>query len=262
MNVSVRRASEGAAERASVPGTSQQSVRPRPRLLVVDDEPAITSTLSPVLERAGFDVRIAGDGVEALAMVEDQAPDLVVSDVLMPRMDGREMVRRLRARGRWVPVILLTQVGETYERVAALDEGADDYLAKPFETAELISRVGALLRRAGQGQPSLVAAPVLRSSDLTVDRLARRTVLGDAEVPLTPKASLLLEHLMAHPGELHTRERLLAAVWGFDGASSTRAVDHRIREIRRALGDDAADPRFIETVQGMGYRFRGQVIPG
>ncbi|MBW1638190.1 response regulator transcription factor [Microbacterium resistens] len=227
----------------------------RPRILLVDDDAAITGALGPFLARSGFEVEVAADGAEGLAAVERRAPDLVVCDVLMPRVDGREFVRRVRGRSLWLPIILLTQIGEASERSAALDEGADDYLNKPFDPRELVSRIRAVLRRSAPGEVPLSAASRLRAHDLVLDRSARRVWRDETELVLTPKAMTLLEHLMRHADEVHTRERLLSALWGFDFASSSRAVDHRIAELRRVLGDDAAAPRFIETVQSLGYRF-------
>ena len=231
----------------------------RSRILLVDDDAAITGALGPFLERSGFDVEIAADGAQGLAAVQRRAPDLVVCDVLMPHVDGREFVRRVRGRSLWLPIILLTQVGESWERSAALDEGADDYLNKPFDPHELISRIRAVLRRTAAGGPSLSASSRLRARELLLDRTARRAFLADVELTLTPKAMTLLEYLMLHPDEVHSRERLLATLWGFDFATSSRAVDHRIAELRRALGDYPADPRFVETVQSFGYRFTAPV---
>lgn len=227
----------------------------RPSLLLVDDDQAITAGLGAFLERSGFDVRIAGDGAEALAAVSDSAPDITVCDIVMPNVDGREFVRRIRAEGRWMPIILLTNVGESYERSAALDEGADDYLNKPFDPQELLSRVRAVLRRSVPGEQPLSTAERLRAGRLVLDRTARRVWLDESELTLTPKAVMLLDYFMTHPGELHSRDRLLSALWGFEFASSTRAVDHRVAELRRVLGDDPADPQFIETAQSLGYRF-------
>lgn len=234
----------------------------RPRLLLVDDDEAITTALRPFLERSGFDVRVAEDGRAGLAEVERDVPDLVVCDVLMPHVDGREFVRRIRARQLWLPIILLTQVGESWERSAALDEGADDYLNKPFDPHELISRIRAVLRRTAQGAGSLRTAQRLRALDLTLDRTARRVWRGDAELTLTPKALTLLEYLMLHPQEVHSRERLLSTLWGFDFATSSRAVDHRIAEIRRVLGDSPGGTGFIETAQSLGYLFAPRVTAG
>lgn len=231
----------------------------RPVVLLVDDEAEITANLAQILGRSGFEVHTAADGEQALRSVADTEPDLVVSDVLMPGLDGRELLRRLRADGRWTPVILLTQVGESFERAAALDEGADDYLNKPFDPQELISRIRAVLRRHRQGSADLARRDRLRSGDLELDRVGRRVFLRDTEVTLTPRTVALLDYLMSRPRELHTRDRLLASVWGYDFPVSTRAVDHRVAELRRVLGDDPSNPRWVETVQGMGYRFVGTV---
>ena len=240
----------------------------RPRILLADDETAITSNLAPFLERAGFHVHVASDGQSALEQIAQYSPELVVLDVLMPRMDGREVLRRLRQAGNWTPVLLLTQVGEAAERAMALEEGADDYLNKPFDPQELSARIRAVLRRARPGQPSLASAWRLGcgSDDparppLLLDRRARRASLGDAALALTPKAFALLEYLMTHPDEMLTRERLLDAVWGWDYPAGTRTVDTRMAELRRLLQDNAENPVYIETTPGEGYRFVGRVQP-
>jgi len=240
----------------------------RPRILLADDETAITSNLAPFLERAGFHVHVASDGQSALEQIAQYSPELVVLDVLMPRMDGREVLRRLRQAGNWTPVLLLTQVGEAAERAMALEEGADDYLNKPFDPQELSARIRAVLRRARPGQPSLASAWRLGcgSDDparppLLLDRRARRASLGDSALALTPKAFALLEYLMTHPDELLTRERLLDAVWGWDYPAGTRTVDTRMAELRRLLQDNAENPVYIETTPGEGYRFVGRVQP-
>lgn len=229
------------------------------RILLVDDEAAITENLAAFLSRSGFWVATASDGEQALAALPETKPDLIVLDVLMPRLDGRETLRRLRRAGNWLPVILLTQVGESAERAMALEEGADDYLNKPFDPHELIARMRSVLRRARPGEPPLAAAWQLTCGPLTLDRRAHRAWLDKAELNLTPKALALLEYLITHPDELLTRDRLLDAVWGWDYPAGTRTVDTRVAELRRALADDAAEPRFIETVPGSGYRFVGVV---
>lgn len=155
--------------------------------------------------------------------------------------------------------MLLTQVGESFERSTALEDGADDYLNKPFDPGELVARVRAVLRRSTGASRPLTDARRLSSGALVLDRAARRCWVGEREVVLTPKAAMLLDYLMTHPGELHTREHLLEALWGFDFPVSSRAVDHRIAEIRRVLGDDAAAPVWIETAPSLGYRFVGAV---
>jgi DNA-binding response OmpR family regulator len=231
----------------------------KPRILLVDDELAITENLAPFLERSGFEVTTREDGEQALERLDEWKPDLIILDVLMPRLDGREVLRRLRRQGNQTPVILLTQVGEASERAMALEEGADDYLNKPFNPQELVARVRAVMRRARPGQPSLATAWKLKSVSLVIDRRSRRAFLGTEEVTLTPKAFGLLEYLMTHPDELVTRDRLLDAVWGWEYPAGTRAVDTRVAELRRSLGDEVADPKFIETLPGQGYRFVGEV---
>lgn len=234
---------------------------PAPRVLLVDDEEAITSTLAPYLERSGFRVVVAADGAQALDTLGREAIDIVVSDVMMPVLDGRELVRRLRREERWTPVILLTKIDASFERVAALDDGADDYLGKPFDPPELVSRIRAVLRRTTGGRP-LVSASTLVADGLELDRSGRRVRVEGDPREVTPKAIALLDYLMAHPGEVHTREHLLQALWGFEFAVTTRAVDHRVAELRRVLGDDPQRPRWIETIAGVGYRFAGEVRAG
>jgi DNA-binding response OmpR family regulator len=232
------------------------------RVLLADDEAAITSNLAPFLERSGFQVTIAADGEAALRRVTEQHPDLIVLDVLMPRLDGREALRRLRKAGNWTPVILLTQIGTPSERAMALEEGADDYLNKPFEPYELVARIHAILRRYRSNAPSLAGAQNLSSGPLRLERQARRVWLDGKEIQLTAKAFAVLEYMMLHADEVLTRERLLDAVWGWDFPAATRAVDTRIAELRRALHDDAETPRFIETLIGQGYRFVERVEGG
>ncbi len=232
----------------------------RPGILLVDDDETIRAGLGAFLERSGYRVAVAADGQEALDRLSEADIALAVCDVIMPRIDGRAFVRRVRAEGRWLPIILLTQVGESYERSAALDEGADDYLNKPFDPQELLSRVRAVLRRTVPGERPLTASTRLRAGALELDRSARRVWRAGGELALTPKAVMLLDYLMSHPGEVHTRDRLLSALWGFEVATSTRAVDHRVAELRRVLDDDASAPRYIETVQSAGYRFVHPVV--
>jgi DNA-binding response OmpR family regulator len=231
----------------------------KPKVLLVDDEAAITDNLVPFLERSGFSLAVAADGQAALRRAAQFDPDLIVLDVLMPHIDGREVLRHLRKAGDWTPVILLTQVGEATERAMALEEGADDYLNKPFDPHELVARMRAVLRRARPGQPPLTSAVRLSSGSLSLDRLSRRALVGTVELALTPKAVTLLEYMMTHPDELLGRDRLLDSVWGWDYPAGTRTVDTRIAELRRALNDDPAEPKYIETVPGQGYRFVGQV---
>jgi DNA-binding response OmpR family regulator len=238
------------------------STNPKFHILVVDDDPGLRQSLSAFLGRSGYRVSTAPDGETALASLEKERPDLLLLDVLMPRLDGRETLRQMRVAGNWTPVILLTQVGDATERAMALEDGADDYLNKPFEAQELVARIRAVLRRAKPDTPPLAAAWSLVSGDLRLDRRSRRVWFEGRELNLTPKALVLLEYLMTHPDELIQRERLLDVVWGWERAAATRAVDARIAELRRALKDDAGKPSYIETVVGIGYRFIGQVERG
>ncbi len=234
-------------------------MQPKPSILLIDDETAITENLSPFLGRSGFDVTVASNGEEALDRIATSQFDMLVLDVLMPRIDGREVLRRLRQAGNWIPILLLTQVGEAGERAMALEEGADDYLNKPFDPHELVARIKAVLRRARPGQPPLSAAAQLACEKIILDRASHRVWQEGSELNLTPKAVTLLEYMMTHPDELVSRERLLDVVWGWDYPVGTRAVDTRVAELRRILGDDPANPCFIETIPGQGYRFVGTV---
>jgi DNA-binding response OmpR family regulator len=225
------------------------------KLLLVDDEESIISTLKTFLELSGFDVVTARNGVEALAAISQHHPDLVVLDVLMPHLDGRETLRQLRKREDWTPVILLTQVAGTAQRIMAIEEGADDYLNKPFDPQELVVRIRAVLRRTLAGTQPLQSSRRLRSRDVVLDRSTRRVFVAQQEQPLTPKSVSMLEYFMTHPNELIDRAQLLDVVWGWESAIGERAVDTRIAELRKVLHDDPGDPYFIETVPGMGYRF-------
>jgi DNA-binding response OmpR family regulator len=224
-------------------------------LLLADDDTTIVDSLAPFLERTGFHVLLASDGASALEKIHSHHPNMIVLDVLMPRMDGREVLRRLRHENNWTPTILLTQVGESAERAIALEEGADDYLNKPFDPHELLARIRAVMRRSRPGERSLSNAWLLKAGDLRLDRRARRASLSGKSLDLTPKAFSVLEYLMTHPDEVVSRERLLNAVWGWEYPAGTRTVDTRMAELRRGLEDEPTKPRYIETVPGEGYRF-------
>lgn len=229
-------------------------------VLLVDDEAIIRDNLGPLLERNGFTVSLAINGSDALQQIADTNPDVIVFDVMMPHMNGREALRKLREANNWTPVILLTQVGDADERAYALEEGADDYLNKPFNTHELIARIHSVIRRAKFNRQPLTTASRLRCGMVLLDRTARRVFLNREEITLTPRAVTLLEYMMTHPDELISRERLMDVVWGWDYAIGTRAVDTRIAELRRVLDDDATHPIYIETIPGQGYRFVGEVL--
>jgi DNA-binding response OmpR family regulator len=231
------------------------------KLLVVDDEADLIAELKPFLERMGYTVITASDGESALTKIAESKPDLIVLDVIMPRLDGREVLRRLRRADNWTPIILLTRVGNTAERTLGLQEGADDYLNKPFDALELVARIQAILRRsqARPESPSLHSARELICDDIVLERQTRRIKLGGSVLPLSARAVSVLEFLMLNAGKVIPRDELLNQVWGWNYPIETRAVDIRIAELRKALKDDADQPRFIETVVGQGYRFIGDV---
>lgn len=223
------------------------------------DGSSIASDLVSFLERSGFIVSTAVEGKQALSLIPSFDPDLIILDVLLPHINGRDVLRYLRRDGNWTPIIMLGEVGDAAERAMALDEGADDYLLKPIAAQEVVSRIKAILRRINSNTFTTSSAGYFICGDLKFDRTTHRTYLRDKPLKLTSKALVLLEYLMTHPGELLTREQLLDAVWGWDYPLGTRAVDARIAELRHMLHDDIKMPKFIETVRGYGYRFLGNV---
>jgi two-component system response regulator ResD len=223
-------------------------------VLVVEDEPTIADVVSRYLARAGYATRAVGDGLEAVAAVAARRPDLIVLDIMLPGIDGLEVMRRVRADGgRPVGVILLTAKGEEHDRIAGLRLGADDYVAKPFSPAELVARVDAVLRRT---QPSDGDEPPLVSGDLRIDPAARRVHRRGREVQLTQREFDLLLHFARHPGRVFTREQLMDAVWQFAYYTDTATVTVHVRRLRAKLEDDPAAPRWLQTVWGVGYRFQ------
>ena len=224
------------------------------RILTVDDEPRYLRLLEANLKTEGYTVVTASDGLQALEVFSAQPVDLVLLDIMMPRLDGFGTCQRIREFSN-VPIIMLTAKGEEQDRVKGLDLGADDYLVKPFSATELLARVRAVLRRSQSGQPSLSTAWRLSAGELTIDRRARRATLNGQLLDLSPKAFAVLEYLMTHPDEVVSRERLLQLVWGWEYPVGTRTVDTRMFELRKALGDDPAEPKFIETHAGEGYCF-------
>jgi len=230
----------------------------RKKILLVDDRLEILDELEPFLKREGYQVLSARDGKDALRKVASFEPDLVVLDILMPEMDGREVLRQLRARST-VPVIMLTQVTGAENRILALREGADDYIDKPFSSGELLARIEAVLRRARPDRPDGQSGRWLCCGNLRLNCQTHRVRRGRKELPLSPKEVGILEHLMRHAREVVEYEALLEAVWGRDYIVGPGSLYVHVNSIRQALGDDADHPRYIETVTGVGYRFIGQV---
>lgn len=225
------------------------------KLMIVDDEVDLLAELKPLMERSGYEVLSAINGEQALELAASAKPDLIVLDVLMPRVDGRNVLRRLREAGNWTPVILLTKVNAPVERIMSLQEGADDYLNKPFDPLELVARVQAILRRTQRDSVPLSSFRFLISGELELDRQGRQAQLAGKVLTLSPRALGVLEFLMLNPQEIILRERLLDEIWGWGNALETRAVDMRIAEIRKALEEGAGHLRYVETISGRGYRF-------
>ena len=221
-----------------------------PHILVVEDEDSLATLLQYNLQKEGYDVALAGDGEEALLLVDERLPDLMVLDWMLPKVSGIEVCRRLRQRNetRNLPIVILTARGEESDRVRGLDTGADDYVVKPFSMTELTARIRAVLRRLRPG----LAEDRVRRGDLLIDRVAHRVKRGGQEIHLGPTEFRLLDYLMQHPGRVFSREQLLDAVWGSDVYVEARTVDVHIGRLRKALGaSDASDP--IRTVRSAGY---------
>jgi len=248
----------------SASAAASAMISPMPRetrgtVLVVDDEPTIVEVVSRYLARAGFAAREAFDGPSAVEAVRSERPDLVVLDVMLPGFDGIEAMRRLHELpGEPVPVILLTARAEESDRLIGLRRGADDYVVKPFSPAELIARVEAVLRRAARGGAVADEAdlePIVHAP-LTIDQAARTVTFDGDELPLTQREYELLRFLAARPGRAFSRDELMEQVWGYDFYTDTSTVTVHVRRLRAKLEADPAHPHFIETVWGVGYRFR------
>ena len=219
-------------------------------ILVVDDEPEIVRLVRAYLEEAGYRVVTGADGQEALYVARREKPDLVVLDVLMPRMDGLEFTRRIR-RERDVPIIMLTARAEETDRIVGLELGADDYITKPFSPREVVARVRAVLRRT-QSQPE--SSLVLRIGPIILDRDTHAVMVSGRPVHLTPSEFAILETLMTTPGRAFRRSELLEAAQGIAFEAYERTVDAHVKNLRRKLEPDPAHPRYILTVRGVGYR--------
>jgi two-component system phosphate regulon response regulator PhoB len=221
-----------------------------PHILVVEDEDSLATLLQYNLQKEGYDVALAGDGEEALLLVDERLPDLIVLDWMLPKISGIEVCRRLRQRNetRNLPIIMLTARGEETDRVRGLDTGADDYVVKPFSMTELTARIRAVLRRLRPG----LAEDRVKRGDILIDRVAHRVKRAGSEIHLGPTEFRLLDYLMQHPGRVFSREQLLDAVWGSDVYVEARTVDVHIGRLRKALGvSESDDP--IRTVRSAGY---------
>jgi two-component system response regulator MprA len=221
------------------------------RVLVVDDEPAVRESLERALRLEGYDIALAANGSEALAAVSEQPPDAIVLDLMMPRINGLEVCRRLRAQGNRTPVLVVTARDAVADRVAGLDAGADDYVVKPFALDELLARLRALLRRTR----SEAAGEVLRFADLTLDPVAHEVKRGEREIELTRTEFLLLELFMQHPRQVLTRSVIFERVWEYDFGPNSNSLTVYIGYLRRKT-EEGGERRLLHTVRGVGYILR------
>jgi DNA-binding response OmpR family regulator len=229
------------------------------RVLLVEDERAIRDAVTAYLEREGYWVTPVADGAEALEQADRKAFDLVVLDLNLPKVSGEEVCRRIRDVSD-VPIIMLTAKGAEEERIRGFEIGADDYLVKPFSPRELTARVRALIRRAhAESDPQ---RDRMDFGDLVIDLRAHRVHLGGVEVELTASEYKLLVTLARYPGRVYPRMELVEKVLGYDFEGYERAIDSHIKNLRAKLDDDPREPRFIQTVTGVGYRFEPQALPG
>ncbi len=224
---------------------------------MVDDEEPIQELLRFNLEKEGYAVCVAKDGQEALKHVENDQPDLLVLDLMLPGMDGLEVCRKLRSNQKFqqIPIIMLTAKGEEIDKVLGLELGADDYMTKPFSPRELLARIKARLRRLNSQEE--VDAKIIIRGELRVDVTGFRVHVRGEETELTPKEFELLRVLVAHPGRVYSREELLERIWGYEYDGDTRTVDVHVRHLRLKVERDPSNPEYIETLRGIGYRFKG-----
>lgn len=222
------------------------------RVLVVDDEPVVAEVVERYLQLDGFDVEVARDGSAALEAAADWAPDLVVLDLMLPKVDGLEVCRRLRESAP-VPIIMLTARGDEADRIVGLELGADDYVVKPFSPRELVARVRSVLRRASASSAAGHGATV-RLGDLIINPQTREVSRGGMALNLTAKEFELLHFLAAHPGEVFTRQQLMDQVWDYTFAGDASTVTVHIRRLREKVEPDPVKPRYVKTVWGVGYK--------
>ena len=225
------------------------------KVLIVDDEPNIREVVGLYLRRDGHNVISATDGEEALHLFRRDAPDLVVLDLMLPKLSGLEVCRRMRADRR-VPLIMLTARGEEEERIVGLSLGADDYVVKPFSPRELSARVGAVLRRVEESSGD-VDQKVLSFDGLRIDPNTREVLVRGEPATLTAREFDLLHHLASSPGRVYTRDQLMELVWGYTFSADTSTVTVHVRRLREKVEPDPAKPRYLQTVWGVGYKFGG-----
>jgi DNA-binding response OmpR family regulator len=225
------------------------------RILVIEDDPSILRGLQLNLTMEGYAVRSAADGETGLQLARSERFDLLVVDVMLPRLGGLELIRELRRDDADLPVLILSAKGQETDKVAGLQLGADDYMVKPFSLKELLARIGALLRRRrAKGETGEVRS-VKKAGPLEVDLQARRATVNGKPLELTTREFDLLLYFVSHPDRVFSREQLMESVWGSRYFGTARTVDNFVARLRAHIGDDAEDPRHLETVRGVGYRF-------
>ena len=225
------------------------------RILIVDDETAVIDLLAYNLRKAHYQVLVATDGATALELAETESPDLILLDLMLPKIDGLDVCRELRKHSE-VPIIMITALGEETDRVVGLELGADDYICKPFSVRELMARVKAVLRRTHDRKNTETLDILNGPSGLQMDKISRISTINGKPLNLTRLEFDLLFYLVKHRGQALSREMLLEEAWGFDYPGETRAVDSAIKRLRSKLKNSSEDDHWIETVRGIGYRFR------
>jgi DNA-binding response OmpR family regulator len=230
---------------------------PARKILLVEDDRDISHLVKLHLEDEGYSVDIAADGSEGLAKAQEQAFDLVVLDLMLPGVDGLEICRRLRGETDYVPILMLTAKASEIDRIVGLELGADDYLTKPFSVRELVARVKAIFRRvsAVSAQTGVQDSPRVNLGDLVIETDKRKVTMADEQVTLTAKEYDLLYHFASHPGRVYTRAQLLDQVWGYGYEGYEHTVNSHINRLRGKIEADPANPRYVLTVWGVGYRF-------
>jgi len=245
-------ASNGAVDTGGLPRAV--SANGKTRILIVEDEPAMVQGLRDNFEYEGYEVISAGDGAAGLELALSDNPDLVVLDVMMPKMSGLDVCKQLKVKKPNMPIIMLTARGQEIDKVVGLELGADDYVTKPFSIRELMARVKAVLRRVN---PHSSDVETYKFSDVEVNIKSNEVLRSGRPVELSSKEFALLAYFVAHPGETLSRDRLLDAVWGYENYPNTRTVDAHIVHLRQKLEMNPEEPRFILTVHGTGYKFVG-----
>ena len=248
------RKGDAAANKTPQRNASDAGSEKKTRILIVEDEPAMVAGLRDNFEYEGYEVLSAEDGVAGLERALADEPDLVLLDVMMPRMSGLDLCKQLKAKRPALPIIMLTARGQEIDKVVGLELGADDYITKPFSVRELMARVKAVLRRAS---PQASTPEVYRFSDIEVNTRSNQVQRRGMPIELSAKEFALLAYFISHPAETLSRDRLLDAVWGYDNYPSTRTVDTHIVHLRQKLEPNPEEPRYILTVHGTGYKFVG-----